>query len=415
MAEVKSNGRPAGLPRGPEGGAGGAGPRLSRRFAGGACPNDVALTRADLEAAGVRLTDLTDSNPTHYGLGDQRALDAVARAASRATVYAPDPRGPMVAREALAARYGGSPWDYWLTASTSEAYSWVFAALTDPGDAIAIPSPGYPLIEPLAALSSVRTVTYPWHYLHPYGWWADTGVITGLADREDLRAFVLVNPENPAGVYTDDATADAVVATCQRAGAALISDEVFGPFALDGEPASLAGDDRAVTFALGGLSKTLCAPQLKLAWLRLSGPRGALGSVREVLDQIADTYLSVGTPVAMALPELLDLSDDVARVTRARLAGNLATARRILGEAPYRVRRCEGGWTAIVDVPRYLPDGDLAIYLMREAHLAVHPGWFYDVPDSGTLALSLLPEPADFETRCRHLRTAVDTLGGTLG
>ncbi|MDR1294357.1 MAG: pyridoxal phosphate-dependent aminotransferase, partial [Bifidobacteriaceae bacterium] len=340
--------------------------------------------------------------------GDHRGLDAVARAVSRSSLYAPDPRGPTAAREALAAHFGGSPADYWLTASTSEAYSWVFADLTDPGDAIAIPAPGYPLIEPLAALACVRTIAYPWHYLHPYGWWADTGMIAELGAREDLRAFVLVNPENPAGVYTDAATADAVVAACQRAGAVLISDEVFGPFALDGEPTTLAGEDRVVTVTLGGLSKALCAPQLKLAWLRLSGPPASLGPIRAALDQIADTYLSVATPVALALPELLELSDDVARVTRERLAGNLATVRRVLGDASYRVRRCDGGWTAIVDVPRYVPDGELVIHLMNDAHLAVHPGWFYDIADAGALALSLLPEPADFEDRCRRLRAAVD-------
>jgi aspartate/methionine/tyrosine aminotransferase len=358
-----------------------------------------------LEDAGVLLTDLTDSNPTHFGLGEPAALEAVARSTLRAGCYEPDPRGVPAAREALAERFGGSAADYWLTASTSEAYSWILAVLTDVGDSVAIPAPGYPLIEPLAALADVRTLAYPSHYLEPYGWYADTDAIAAAAG---VCAFVVVNPGNPTGAYADGPTIEAVVAACDRGDGALVIDGVFEPFAIEGKARSLAGEDRVVTFALGGLSKLLCAPQLKLGWMRLSGPEAALGPLRAALDKIADTYLSVNAPVAMALPELLELSDGVVQRTRERLAVNVAAARRILGEAPYRVRRCEGGWTAIVDVPRYADVDDLVLRLMREAGLSVHPGWYYDLASAGALALSLLPEPADFEDRCRRLRAAVD-------
>ncbi|MDR0432987.1 MAG: pyridoxal phosphate-dependent aminotransferase, partial [Bifidobacteriaceae bacterium] len=277
-----------------------------------------------------------------------------------------------------------------------------------PGQAIAIPAPGYPLIEPLAALARATTVTYRWHYLHPHGWWADTNAIAGLARRRAFGVFALVNPENPTGIYTDAQTRQAVLDAVANAGAALIADEVFNPFALDGQPTTLAGEDQVVVFTLGGLSKSLCAPQMKLAWIRLSGPPPATKPIRELLDQIADTLLPVSSPVALALPDLLDLSDAVIPHTRHRLATNLATARRVLDQAPYRVRRCEGGWSVIVDAPRYVDGDDLPIRLMREAHLAVHPGWFYDLPDDAALVLSLLPHPDQFATSCHNLRAAID-------
>jgi aspartate/methionine/tyrosine aminotransferase len=337
-------------------------------------------------------------------------LEAVAAAAGRSGRYEPDPRGPLEARQALAAYLGGEADDYWLTASTSLAYQHVFAIVGDPGGLVAVPAPGYPLIDPLAALSGLRTAAYPWHYVHPHGWWLDPQPLAALANREELAAIVAVNPGNPTGAYVDGDDRETVLAACQQADVALICDEVFAAYPLQGQPSSLSGEGSVVTFTLGGLSKLVCAPQLKLAWLRLSGPPGALGPVRSALDHIADAYLSPASPVALALPEILAASDDVHRLAGERLAANLVTARQVLGHAPYRVRRCDGGWSVIVDVPRYLEADDLVCALMRDSGLSVHPGWFYDLPDSGALALSLLPEPNDFAERCRRLREGVDAL-----
>jgi aspartate/methionine/tyrosine aminotransferase len=201
-----------------------------------------------------------------------------------------------------------------------------------------------------------------------------------------------------------------LVELCATAGKALIVDEVFAAFPLDeAEPEPWGGEDRCVTIALGGLSKLVAAPSLKLAWLRLSGPRSLTAPVAAALDQVADMFLPVSAPVAAALPQILDLAPAVAGRINARLATNLATAREVL-DAPFRVRRCGGGWTAVVDAPRLVPDDGLALALMTHAHLAVHPGWFYDLPDEASLALSLLPEPAVFRDHCTRLRRALQEL-----
>ncbi len=387
--------------------------RLAERAAAGAGLNSIAQARAALVAAGVEITDLSDSNPTRHGLLHPGILDVIARHVPDAARYQPHPRGPRPAREALAARFGGDPTDYWLTSSTSEAYSWLFTLLADPGQAIAVPRPGYPLTEPLARLTSVRTTDYRLDYVHPDGWILDPESLERAVTGPQVRAVVVVNPGNPTGSYLGAGTGagtDAVVDACARHGIALIADEVFEPFALDGEPCTISGERRVPTFTLGGASKLLCAPQLKLGWIRLSGPATDLAALRDALDRIADAFLPVSGPIAAALPDLLALADESVATTRRRLQSNLAHLRAALIAGPYRVRRCDGGWTVLVDVPQHLPVDDLAVHLLRSAHLAVHPGWFYDLANAHTLALSLLPEPEEFAAGVSRLRAAIDDL-----
>ncbi|MEO7125729.1 MAG: pyridoxal phosphate-dependent aminotransferase [Nakamurella sp.] len=383
--------------------------RLADRAASHGGLNTIARVRAELTASGAAITNLSDSNPTRHGLLHPGVLAAVEKHVYDAVRYEPHPRGLVAARESLAERYGGDPGDYWLTSSTSQAYVWLMMLLADPGQSVAVPAPGYPLIPPLARLAGVRTVDYRLHYVHPHGWVFDAGTLAIAASDPGLAAVAVVNPGNPTGAYLD-AGADDLIDRCAQADVALISDEVFGPFRLDGAPTTLAGEFRVPTFTLGGLSKLLCAPQLKLAWIRLSGPAGDLAGIRDGLDSIADAFLPVNEPVAAALPDLLTLAGESVASTRARLSANLATARATFADGPYRVRRCEGGWTVVIDVPRYLPSEDLAVHLLRTAHLAVHPGWFYDLMDEGAFALSLLPAPEHFTDGIRRLRAAIDDL-----
>lgn len=399
--------------------------------------NAIAAARAELAARGIGVTDLTSSNPTRHGLLHPGVLPAIGRHTHDAAHYDPLPRGPLAAREALAATYGGSPEDYFLASSTSQLYAWLVSLFADPSEAVAVPAPGYPLIPPIAQLTGARTVEYRSHYAHPHGWILDGASLTAALDAPEVRAAVVVSPGNPTGAYLD-AGAELLIDGCAARGLPLIADEVFGPFALDlygpvsgmteahsgvaagagaGDarpvPPTLAGEDRVVTVTLGGLSKLLCAPQLKLAWARLSGPAADLAAVREGLDSIADLFLPVSGPIAAALPELLALADESVAATVTRLRTNLAVLREIFdsgdGYGSYRVRRCEGGWTALLDVPRVAAAEDLVIHLLREARLAVHPGWFYDLADDGALAISLLPEPAEFTANLRRLRDALDT------
>ncbi|MDR1807254.1 MAG: pyridoxal phosphate-dependent aminotransferase [Propionibacteriaceae bacterium] len=413
--------------------------------------NELTRLRRDLAAAGVALLDLADTNPTRHGLGSPAALAVVAAAAARAGRYDPDPRGPLAAREALAARFGGSPEDYWLTASTSEAYAWLFALLGNPGDAVATPTPGYPLVEPLARYAHLTTAPYPLHYLHPYGWTYDLDRLETVLARPDVKALAVVNPGNPTGAYVGPAGA-AIADLAASHGVPVIADEVFFPYLLeqpipvpvpvsrcfsgeveqgDGDTGTLGMSDLGAAtvsgpveivrsslrshgarppglcFTLDGLSKLLCAPGFKLGWIRVTGVAAEVAAVRPVLDEIADTFLPASAVMALALPGLLDLADGVVAATRARLWANLATLDAALPPTARR-RRAEGGWMALVDLP-WTADTDPAVTLLQDHHVAVHPGWFYDLPDRACVALSLLAEPDRFAAGVTALAAA---LGG---
>lgn len=402
-------------------------------------PNRLAQHRADLAAADIELTDLTDTNPTRHGLFDPAILDILARHLPRAARYEPTAAGPWPARAALAERFGGDPADYWLCASTSEAYGWLFSLYGSRDHrrpTVAIPLPGYPLIEPLAELHGLGTVGYRSWYFHPSGWELDRDDTAKVLADPATRLAVAVNPNNPTGAAADPWLIEA----CARTGQPLIADEVFWPFRLDpptatvpvgdetaagantgssvdpmgtsanpaaDAPTRLAGNDTVLTFGLDGLSKLLAAPQLKLGWIRLSGPASQRRQAAERLDLVADTYLSVNAVVALALPDLLSLADaSIARIN-ARLRANLATAQRRLGQ--YRLRTADGGWMLLVDVPAVLPPDDLVIALMDRAGLWVHPAWFYDLPDS-SVALSLLPGEAQFDEACQRLAAGLAVL-----
>lgn len=363
-------------------------------------PLSEAVARA--RAAGRRLLDLTESNPTAAGLqaGPQVLALLGDPAAAR---YAPDPRGLAPAREAVArdfARRGVAlPAErLLLTASTSEAYGWLFKLLCDPGDAVLVPRPGYPLFEYLAGLESVRVDRCELAY---DGEWHLDRASLEAALHARSRAVVVVHPNNPTGSYLKPAELEWLLELCARRGLALISDEVFADFTLELAAPPLSSlalpDAPALVFALGGLSKSLGLPQLKLGWIGVAGPAALRQAALERLEILGDTYLSVGTPVQTAVPALLTRLPALQAPLRERVRGNLAALRQALTPGlPASLWRAEGGWYAVLRVPATLPEEQRCLRLLERHAVLVHPGFFFDFPREAFLVLSLLPEPADF-------------------
>lgn len=323
------------------------------------------------------LLDLTESNPTRAGF--DYPLDELAEIFARAAraPYDPDPRGLRSAREAL-----GNPDDFILTASTSEAYSFLFRLLADPGDAMLTPVPSYPLLEQLASLERVELQPFALEFHRRWE-------IRDVPVTERTRAIVVVNPNNPTGSFVTPAEQDALAAH----GLPIISDEVFLDYPLDSSGTTFVRDD-VLTFTLGGLSKSAGLPHFKLAWIRVSGPgkREAL----EALELIADNFLSVATPVQAALPDLLRLAPRIRDQIRARTRANLETLRAAMSAAPAaRVLPVEGGWSAVVRIPRLMSDEDFALAALDRGVL-VQPGYFFDFAQEGYVVVSLLTLPEVF-------------------
>jgi alanine-synthesizing transaminase len=376
--------------------------------------NPNALTRAieKARASGQKILDLTVSNPTEAGIRPDPEIVLAALANPEAMHYDAQPRGLLVARQAVCRYYRESheidldPERLILTTSTSEAYSYVFRLLCNPGDEILVPKPSYPLFEFLADLADVKLVPYP--LLYDHGWQIDLDSLYNAATVQS-RAVILVHPNNPTGSFVSAAESAALNAFCRDRSLALIVDEVFLDYSHDGAPRrSFVGNADALTFTLIGVSKISALPQMKLAWVATSGPKEMVAEAGARLEIIADTFLSMNAPVQLAAPALLDQRKQIQPILLDRLRVNLAELDRQLAGRPSCARlMVEGGWYVVVRVPALESDEDLAIRLLRDASVSVHPGHFYDFPNEGHLVLSLITEPAHFREGVARLLQVV--------
>lgn len=382
---------------------------FSNRVPPGLAPNRIATELANSPPR----FDLTVSNPTRCGIPyPSGLLDSLADPAGLA--YRPEPRGLVAARKAVAAEYrryaaAVEPDRVVLTASTSEAYAFLFKLLANPGEGVLVPSPSYPLFEHLARAEGIEAI--PYHLNPELDWRPDLHQLA--ATPSGVRAVIVVHPNNPTGslVQSDDAAAVADLAAAR--GWAIVADEVFLDYLLTDRPGTgrtFAGTEQALTFTLGGLSKSVGLPQLKLAWVVASGPGDLVENALERLEFIADTFLSVATPVQLALPFILRQGAAVRAAILERCRCNLAALRQATSSLPaVAVMEPDGGWSAVLRLPAVLAEEELVLELLQKDGVAVHPGYFFDFPMDGVLVVSLLPESAVFAEGVRRLLARVVT------
>ncbi len=376
-----------------------------------------ALARALARARGAGRTpiDLTLTNPTRAGIvypPDQlRAL-----AMPDAAVYTPDAFGLRSAREAVAGDYArrGLQIDWRrivLTASTSEAYSLLFKLLCAPsGDAVLVPTPSYPLFEHLTDLDGVRSIPYRLEY---HGRWSlDTASLDDDWD-PPVRAVLAVSPNNPTGSVLTAAELSSLDLRAAARDAAVILDEVFADYPLEATstPIVNAAEDApsALTFRLGGLSKSAGLPQVKLGWIAVGGPAPLVDAALERLELICDTYLSVSTPAQMAAGELIASGASVRAQILDRVRTNYAWLRRLAAPHPaIEVLHAEAGWSAVLRIPARRSEEETVVELVEQDGVVVHPGFFFDFPREAYLVVSLLPDPAAFGDGVGRMLERVD-------
>lgn len=374
-------------------------------------PNRLSEALAQHRAVGKPLIDLTVSNPTECGFEYDRRAILKALANPAGLTYEPNPKGLESARAAVADYYASKAVevavdDILLTASTSEAYSFVFKTLCNPGDEVLIPAPSYPLFSFLADIQDVKLVHYPLIYDH--GWQIDFHSLE-QAITPRSKAVIVVHPNNPTGHFCKAEERSRLNEVCSDRGLAIVADEVFLDFALTEEkPASFAANGTALTFAMSGLSKICGLPQMKAAWLITNGPNQLKKQALARLEVIADTFLSVSTPVQLAVPSLLSLRQPFQAQLLARVHSNLRELDCQLTTHPECSRLAlDGGWYAVLRVPATRSDKDLALDLLHTKGVYVHPGHYYDFPSGNHLVLSLLNAPAEFQLATRFLLSVV--------
>lgn len=371
-------------------------------------PNTITQTLTRMKDSG-EVIDLTESNPTRcrFSFPDEKILGALTRPDNMN--YRPESRGLRQAREAVAGYYRAqgfavSPDEIFLTASTSEAYAFLFRLLADPQDRILFPSPSYPLFQFLGDLNDVELAFYP--LVYNGRWQIDFDWLKEQITAR-TRAIVLVNPNNPTGSSVRPEEKDRLTALCRERGLALISDEVFWdfPFADLQERASLVANRDVLTFVLGGLSKCLGMPQMKLSWILVSGPSADVQSAVSRMEVIADTYLSVNTPVQNALPEWLPLLPQVQQEIKTRLCKNRECL--LTGGDEFECLAADGGWYSVLRIPDTISEEQFVLELLEKDRVFVHPGYFFDFEDEPHIVVSLLLPEEIFRQGIARIRERI--------
>lgn len=385
---------------------------FSSRVPSDLSPNRLTLAIEAANAAGRAIIDLTETNPTRVGLEYPAALLSPLSAPGSLR-YEPHPFGLQSARDAVAAEYAASglrvPSErIVLTASTSEAYSFLFKLLCDPGDEILVPVPSYPLFDHLSRLDGVRIRTYPIEY---HGTWMTDATAVQSAVTARTRAVLLVSPNNPTGSVIGRDELESLATLCAARELALVGDEVFVDYLLRPRPhhSRVLEQSQCLAFSLGGLSKSVGLPQMKLGWIAVGGPPAIVEEALARLEVVADAYLSVSTPVQHATGALLAAGREVRRLILERIERNLETLLDAATAAPAcSVLRVEGGWSAVIRVPATRPEETMVLELLERDGVLVHPGYFFDFPREAYLVVSLLPPLAAFRDGVTRLFSRID-------
>jgi alanine-synthesizing transaminase len=366
--------------------------------------NSLARAIERARVAGRSLIDLTVTNPTRTGISyPSQFFDALAK--PEVATYSPEAFGLKAARQAVSRDYArrglAVPWErIVLTASTSEAYSLLFKLLCAPsGDSVLVPVPSYPLFDHLTSLDGVRALSYPLEYAAI--WSVDFSALDAACELH-ARAVLAVSPNNPTGSVLTKVELSALEERCADRAAALILDEVFADYPLDPAREAITNQGfspslAALTFRLGGLSKSAALPQVKLGWIAVDGPDDLVTPALERLELICDTYLSVSIPVQVAADDFIAGGAAARCLVLERIRHNHAQLRELVKSYPaIELLHADAGWSAVLRVPSRSTEEELALQLVEQDAVVVHPGFFFDFPDEAFLVVSLLPRPDDF-------------------
>jgi hypothetical protein len=365
-------------------------------------------------ACSDEILDLSESNPTRCGFIHSPSLLIDSSSLKRSMLYEPDPKGLMTARQSIADWYkrqniAVDPERIILASSTSEAYSFLFRLLCNVGDIVAVPKPSYPLFEYLARLNDVLTQQYRLAY--DGEWLIDLPSVEEVLS-SNADALILVHPNNPTGSYVKKEERDRIVSEARARRIPIIVDEVFSPFSFakdERRAESFARTDQILTFTLNGLSKLVGLPQMKLAWIVVSGPETECAQALQRLEVIADTYLSVGTAVQHALPSLLNDPEAMTENILARTRSNFESLKAVCAAgSSATLFQCEGAWSALLRLPAKKSDEEWAFEMLRSQGVLTHPGHLFEIETKSCIVISLLPEHGVFTEGIRRILATVE-------
>lgn len=376
---------------------------FSRRTSFETEPNPLSRLIEMLRHDGTPICDLTVSNPTQCGFNylNSDILKPFQDAAN--LKYDPNPRGLETAREAIAHYYAAKgikilPSRIFITASTSEAYSFIFRLLFEPGDALLAPQPSYPLLDYLAALNDVRVERYE---LNPAKQWQINLEGHYTLKNVEAKGLLIVNPNNPTGNFVHQQELAEINIFCKKRGMVVIADEVFLDYTIDEKappPISCALNHHNLAFTLSGISKIVGLPQMKLSWFVVSGPDPIAEEAVKRLEVISDTYLSTNTASQLALPKWLAMQPVIQGEILKRIRNNYQTLKqKFSNTGSVRLFPVEAGWHAVLQLSAEQTDEEWACLLLKKDQVLTHPGYLFDCHQGSYLALSLIVPETTFQ------------------
>ncbi|MBI5403665.1 MAG: pyridoxal phosphate-dependent aminotransferase [Ignavibacteriae bacterium] len=388
---------------------------FSKKFEYNTSENKISRLLTEKRNSGVKLYDLTESNPTKAGFEYEavKILESVSGYGS--LEYNPDPKGIPAARKAVKEYYESaglkvSEENIFLTSSTSEAYSFVFKLLTDSFDEILIPSPGYPLFSFIAEMESVTVKSYTLKYTDENGFGIDFDSIKRQLTPK-TKAIIVVNPNNPTGNFLHKEDLTGLISLCKANNIALICDEVFLDFNINtvgNNILSVVQADGALTFTLSGISKICALPQMKLSWIVINGPENIRDAAKSRLEIISDTYLSVGTPVQIGLSTLLEGRHHIQRQITERIISNYEFLKsEFEKDKNISVLKTEGGWYSVLKINIKINEEKLAYDLLDKHNVYIHPGYFFDFEDEGYAVVSLLTKKDELKKGIHEIKNCL--------
>jgi len=364
-------------------------------------PNELALMYNLKKKHGERIFDLTSSNPTKLNFKYDTKYILKHFIDERSLVYEPEPKGMLTAREEVSKYYACagknvSVDDLFIVPSTSEAYSYLFKLLLDAEDEVLMPQPSYPLFEYLTKLDLGNVVYYPMVYDYRKGWSPDFAMLEKKINQR-TKAIVIINPNNPTGTYIKENDYITFVKLSEKYNVALIVDEVFSDYEIEpGENIlkTVAGYDTNLTFVLNGFSKMLALPQMKFGWILIEGKQKLKEESVKRLEVIADTYLSVATPIQYSAKRLFETREKIQNEILGRIKDNYKLLKtKFLLNPDIKVLSIEGGWNAVLNFENMLiPEDVFVLKLLDEKNVLIHPGYYYDFFTDGFAVVSLLTE-----------------------
>ena len=256
---------------------------------------------------------------------------------------------------------------------SSGAFVLAFLSAFEPGDRVALASPGYPAyrnilralgVEPVPVLAGPETNFQPTPEL-----------LDGVAG--PLHGLIVASPSNPTGTMVSKTELEALVAYCDERGVRLVSDEIYHgiTFGKRAETALALTEDAIV---VNSFSKYYSMTGWRIGWMVV--PAAMLRPI-ECLTQ--NLYISPPTISQHAGIAAFDCGEELdAHV--ARYARNRALLLERLPEAGFRdMSAAEGAFYLYVDVAHLTNDSEAYCrQLLAETGIAMTPGTDFD-PERG--------------------------------